>query len=99
MDDWADIEYRDFWDVPRIFFLTIGDRKLLADCPFDEAAEDYSSVYVVFEMPPDFEIPENSWAGIASRALTKLGEIPVAEADFDETKRRSVSTAAFRRFL
>ena len=40
---WANIQYRDFYDVPRIFVADYQGRLYLFDCPFDEALDDYPS--------------------------------------------------------
>ena len=44
------IQYRDFYDVPRIFLTTYKGRHFLLDCPFDDALDDYSAAYEVFLM-------------------------------------------------
>ena len=99
MNDRVAIEYRDFWDVPRIFFFDLAGRRLLADCTFDNETEDYSGEYVVYEMPPDLRIPDGSWIGIEAKSVTTLGKIAVEKVEFDETKKQSVRADVFRAFL
>ena len=99
MSDWAKISYREYWDVPRIFFVEDGDHLYLFDCQFDEAAEDYPDAYQVFRMPPLCEADfAGSWAPLWERALERLGTVPVAEVVFDPTRRQAIDAAIFDRF-
>lgn len=84
-------QYRDFWDVPRIFLATKGDCLLLFDCRFNEEKEEYDDKYQVFIMP---ELTDNelsgSWYQLSERAIKHLGEIPVDGVKFDETHRKFI---------
>jgi len=44
-------QYRDFWDIPRIFLVEYGNSLFLFDCEFDEQKEDYGNVFHVYLMP------------------------------------------------
>jgi hypothetical protein len=94
MSAWADINYRGFWDVPRIFFVRHDDRLYLFDCPFDEGVEDYAENYQVYLMPeiPEADLPKD-WTTLPARAIRRVGEVPVASVKFDPTKRRQIDTA------
>ena len=82
------IEYRDFWDVPRIFFVRKNGVLLLFDCEFNDQKEDYSDEYKVYIMP---ELPAGeSWKGIFERATEYLGNVPVDKVNFDETRRKFI---------
>jgi hypothetical protein len=94
MSTWADIDYRDFWDVPRIFFVRHQGRLFLFDCPFNDDIEDYGETYTVYVMP---ELSEaewgGSWAHLSQKATQRLGEIPIDQVQFDPSKRRQIDTA------
>jgi hypothetical protein len=78
MSIWADINYRGFWDIPRIFFVRFDDRLYLFDCQFDDVVEDYPDVYAVYEMPELTEADfAGSWGHLADGAIRRLGEIPL----------------------
>lgn len=91
MSEWTEIIYRDFYDVPRVFLTRRGDRYLLFDCPFDEALDDYPTIYKVYLMAdlPDERLG-GSWVDIHHEAERYLGEIPVDRVSFDPTRRRTV---------
>ena len=96
MTDWTPIKYRDFWDVPRIFFAEHGGRLYLFDCPFDETGEDYPESYQVFQMPALTDIDyAGSWADLWRKAVRKLGEVPVAAIRFDPTRRKAIGAEVF----
>lgn len=84
-------QYRDFWDVPRIFLASKNDYLLLFDCKFDETKEDYDDKYQVFIMP---ELTDNelsgSWYQLSEKAIKHLGEIPIRKVKFDETHRQFI---------
>ena len=91
---WSTISYRDFYDVPRIFIATHDGTRYLFDCPFDDKLDDYSDRYRVYQLPAISEDElEGSWERFPERALSLLGEVPVAAVQFDTTKRNSINTA------
>jgi hypothetical protein len=87
------LHYRDFWDVPRMFFVRHRDQLLLFNCPFDEQAEDFLDEYRVSTMP---ELTEaelgGSWVDLPQRAIQHLGAIPITRVNFDPTRRNSIET-------
>lgn len=96
----APIRYRDFWDVPRIFFVEDRGRLFLFDCQFDERVEDYPDVYQVFLMPPLTEADyAGSWAPLYQRATAKLGDVPVSAVVFDPTKRQAINAVVLDPFF
>ena len=100
MTRWAAINYRDFWDFPRIFFLTDSGQLYLFDCPFDEETEDFSGEYRVYLMPPlSTEELDGSWAGIPQRATADLGRVPTSAVRFDPTKRKFVDASVLDALL
>jgi hypothetical protein len=96
MSQWLNINYRDFWDVPRIFFVERGGTLFLFDCQFDDTIEDYPESYRVFRMPAltpaDYE---RSWADLWRRADALVGEVPVAAVRFDPTRRAGIAANSF----
>jgi hypothetical protein len=90
----APIRYRDFYDVPRIFLAMYRGQMYLFDCPFDEEVEDFPEIYHVYTMPPlpDEEL-DGSWADLPERALTHLGDIPIASVQFDPSARKSIDAS------
>jgi len=87
----AEIIYRDFWDVPRIFVASFRGRQYLFDCRFDESIEDYANVYQVYVMPNlDQKDLKGPWDKLSEMAKEHLGEVPVSSVQFDESKRRAI---------
>lgn len=98
--DWTPIHYRDFYDLPRIFITSYNGKQYLFDCPFDDELDDYSDSYRVYQIPalPEKEL-QGSWERLPELAMSFCGVVPVAEVQFDPTKRKSVNTAIFRELL
>lgn len=84
-------QYRDFWDVPRIFLALKDDYLLLFDCKFNEEKDDYEEEYKVFIMPElsNDEI-SGSWHQLSEKAIKCLGKIFVNEVKFDGSKRKFI---------
>lgn len=97
---WATIQYRDFYDVPRIFITNYQGQLYLFDCPFDDELDDYQDSYRVYHLPALTEAElEGSWKHLPERASRLLGIIPVTEVQFDPTKRARVNTASLSKLL
>lgn len=97
---WSTIRYRDFYDVPRIFLTTHNGELYLFDCPFDEGLDDYSEHYQVYELPAVSEGElQGSWEHLPERAPRALGTLPVAQVQFDTTKRDSIDTAVLEELI
>lgn len=98
MNTWANIRYRDLWDVPRIFLVEHGGNTYLFDCAFDEATEDYPDHYRVFRVPSLTEDElAGSWDELHLRAIQELGSVPVRDVQFDPTRRARVDTSILAR--
>jgi hypothetical protein len=86
-------QYRDFWDVPRIFLVEFENLLLLFDCKFDEDKEDYRNNYEIFLMP---DLSDNqligSWNELYKKSLKRIGEVFVSEVEFDETRRSYIDS-------
>ncbi len=100
MKRFAPILYRDFWDVPRIFLVEHKGVHFLFDCLFDESSEDFSGHYNVYLLPElgKFEL-EGSWAHLSKKAISSLGEIPIHQVSFDETKRKEIDVTLLENLI
>ena len=93
------IEYRDFWDFPRIFLTEYKERFYLFDCPFDDATEDFAEHYSVYHLTLDAfsEMRRaRSWKALPEEREL-IGTIPVAEVQFDSTRRFGIQEDVFAR--
>jgi hypothetical protein len=92
------IQYREFYDVPRMFLLRSEARTFLFDSPFLEGEDDYSRDYRVYLMP-DLTPGDvaGSWSGLPGRALRLVGEIPVSSVMFDPSRRNAVDSEVLTR--
>ena len=97
---WATIQYRDFYDLPRIFVTNYQGQFYLFDCPFDDELDDYPDSYLVYQLPSLTEAElAGSWTHLTERANHLLGTVSVHEVQFDPTKRARVNTAIFGELL
>lgn len=100
MSKQADIEYRDFYDVPRIFLVSHGESQFLFECRFDNNLDDYADAYKVFLMPPRQHLDlAGSWEHLSESATKFLGELPVEAIRFDETRRNTIDTQVIEELL
>ncbi|MEK6409633.1 MAG: hypothetical protein AABN34_22140 [Acidobacteriota bacterium] len=98
--NWATIRYRDFYDVPRIFITALDGQEYLFDCPFDDDLDDYSDHYRVYQLPAILESElEGSWELLPEQAERLLAAVPVAEVQFDSTKRQRINTTVIEALL
>jgi hypothetical protein len=81
--------YSGFWDVPRLFSVRVDGGYLLFDCEFDDVVDDYSSVYRVTLVRSESELTSDATRS-AAETSPLLGEVPVADINFDESRRRFV---------
>ena len=92
MKVWTPIQYRDFYDVPRMFLARTHETIYLFDCRFDAAKDVYEDTDEVFSMP---ELAEEdlrgSWETLSARATRSLGKVLVSEVEFDSTRRAEVN--------
>ena|SRR5712692_4826587 len=91
MATWAPIQYREFWDVPRIFIVPFRQRWFLFDCRFNEATEDFPNhyqVYLLHHLEPG-ELT-GSWDDLHRKAVQFIATVPIEQVHFDASKRREV---------
>ena len=87
----AEIIYREFYDVPRMFVVRYRCKQYLFDCTFDESADGYSDTYQVYVLPNLGQHELNgSWVGLSDKAEEHLGEVLVSNVVFDESRRRAI---------
>jgi hypothetical protein len=91
MDDFIPIQYRDFFDVPRMFIVVHDRTTYLFDSSFDEALDDYRDAYHVSILPRlNPEELAGSWASMPSRAIGQLSPVKVSAVRFDQARRQGV---------
>jgi hypothetical protein len=96
---WTPIKYRDFYDIPRIFFAESLDRVFLFDCPFNEEKDEYEEAFRIYLLPAIGEQElAGSWKNLPQRATRLLGGVGTSEVEFDTTLRRQVNLEILRRF-
>lgn len=94
MSQWAPIQYREFWDVPRVFLVPYQGKWFLFDCPLDETTEDFPATYQVYVIPePTGEELGGSWDKLHEKAIHNLGEVAISAVRFDPSKRREMDTS------
>jgi hypothetical protein len=85
--------------VPRTFVVTVPDGLIVFDSPFDEARDDYDTDYTVYFLPwSEAKRLHGSWRGLVA-GIEPLGRVPIAEVEFDKTRRVAVRTALLERFV
>jgi len=96
-------KYVDFYDVPRLILFKYQDQLFLLANYFDEGKDDHDANYSIELLPSWVEqkIASSSWKvleeDIVGRRL--LGEIPVKDVVFDQTKRRTLDPTFLDRYL
>ena len=97
---WATIQYRDFYDIPRIFITNYHGQLYLFDGPFDDELDDYPDRYQVYQLPALTEAElAGSWEHLPERATHLLGTVSVSEVQFDPTKRACINTTILSKLL
>lgn len=97
---YAPIQYRDFYDVPRMVLVQFNGKTYLFDCPFDEREDEYSTHYSIFLMPPlaaaDFK---GDWRQLPTMAVQLMGKVLISDVKFDASKRNAICTDVLGRLL
>jgi hypothetical protein len=97
--DPIEIEYREFYDYPRLFLVSLQGRDYFFDASFDDQIDDYPEVYQVDLMPTvSTEQRAGSWMDLRKLAIQHVGATNVDELHFDPTRRRYVEADDVRRF-
>lgn len=97
MVNWVDIiEYRDFYDVPRVFLVEFEGSVYLFDSPFEDSIDDYGERYAVYEIAAN--IVENlprDWTDISRQAVSCCGTVSIDDVTFDSGKRQRIESSIF----
>ena len=98
MKSWANISYRAFYDVPRIFLVPSGTLFIYSGCPFDDDLDDYPEAYTRCmpfplltpqELEGDWEKAFASLAGFPGRGSRAQRFV------FDPSLRKSIDTGDY----
>jgi hypothetical protein len=91
---WLPIQYRDFYDIPRMLVVEYANRLYLFDAPFDDEADAYADHYTVYRLAESSrnKLELDSWASLTCSG-EKVGLVPVATVEFDESR---ISDRIFR---
>jgi hypothetical protein len=92
------IQYRDFYDVPRMFVVVHDGSQYLFEGSFDDQLDDYPDEYRVFLLPNLTQDQlSGSWTDLTQRASRLVGKIPTRDVTFDRTKRQAIDASIFDR--
>jgi hypothetical protein len=87
LDEWTNIQYRDFHDVPRMIVARKGEDAYLFYSKFDEQKDDYLDFYAVYRMPHLSETElHGSWVSLEDRALERLDDLPLHDLPFSVSR-------------
>ena len=93
------LSYGEFYDVPRLFVVTVDEGLLVFDSPFDEDLDEYRPDYAVYFLPwSEARRLHGRWDTLTEGAEHR-GVVPVSEVEFDESRRRLVSATVVNRFV
>lgn len=89
--DWIPIQYRDFYDIPRIFVMHHHGDTFVFDCPFDDDADEYREHYVVRRLDgyASAAVAQASWKGLSGLG-SFVGQVATRLVRFDPTRRAAV---------
>jgi hypothetical protein len=89
-------EYRDFYDIPRMFVVRWKGQRYLFDGSFDDALDDYRPQFDVYLLARDLAEPlPKSWQTLVSAGARRIGTISTSDVKFDPTGRRHIDSSAF----
>lgn len=80
---WRFIQYREFYDVPRMVLAVDGDVHFLFVSHFDDSLDDYVDYYTVYRMPLlSDQVVSGPWTTLESLALGTVERIPLEKLPF-----------------
>jgi hypothetical protein len=94
---WEKIEYREFWDVPRLFIVRHNEMIYLFNSKFDAERDDYPDFYKVYLLK-ESDVESKNWEEKISEGSPFLGEIQIRDIKFDVTRRKDIDGEIFSRF-
>ncbi len=88
--EWTQVRYFSFFDVPRHLVFRVQERAFWFGCDFDEAQDDFPSVYSVWEMSDTaWELLQTlSWQELTQRKVKSWGELPIKNFRFQPDRQR-----------
>ena len=89
--EWLPIlEYREFYDLPRLILVETDDRFLLLDCPFEDGFDDYAADFFVYQLESDPRLSFGAdWSGLPATGRL-LGQVSVNSITFNSTRREAL---------
>lgn len=85
------IKYFSFWDVPRTFAFEQSGKLYILTSEFDDDLDEYPDDYEVFVVSGIASLSAVSdWKSIEPLPKTRVGKVPVAMVNFDESRRKFV---------
>ena len=97
MSEWSEIQYREFYDVPRAVIARRNGVLYFFDSRFDDELDDYLDHYEVWRLPQlSLEELSTSWAGLANLAIEKLPNVGLRDLPFTVPIRNTPDTDAAR---
>jgi len=89
-----------FWRVPRFFCCSVNGTQLALISEFDDLLDVYKGEYKVYELPPGFDTESlASWVDSLFSESSCLGTIPIAEMEFDSTKKLEIEVSPILKLL
>ena len=94
MNELVEFQYREFYDIPRLFVVKYHGRHFLFDGSFSDDLDEYPDQYEVFLMPSlrDIELA-GSWEHLKDRAIQSFGCVPITAVSFDPSKRKMIDAS------
>jgi hypothetical protein len=95
-------KYVDFYDVPRLILFQYREHLFLLSSYFDKDKDDHDDDYSIEVLPSSVaqRIEKESWKVLEDlEGRRPLGEIPVKDVIFDQTKRRTLDPGFLDKFL
>lgn len=88
------IKYFSFWDVPRTFAFEQAGMVYVLTSEFDDDLDEYPDDYEVFIVSGIANLSVVSdWKIIEPMPKTRVGKVPVAAVQFDESRRKFVESS------
>ncbi len=100
MNQQVPIQYREFYDIPRMFIVEFNGSQFLFDGSFDDSMDEYPDYYNVSLLGhlTNKELA-GSWEAIGQRPLRQLGRVQTSAVRFDPTKRKSIDAELLKHLL
>lgn len=93
---WLAIDYREFYDVPRLIVVEYGGELFVFDALFDDHADEYADEFTVRRLPKSARslVNDSSWVPLVGIGEF-VGTVPVQDVEFDPTRRSAIRSKVF----